>query len=540
MMINILSYVGIELQSEVCLWTLLGLVRTIFDATLFKVNANLKQVWQMRMPDDLTLPVQRMLRTIISGVMLVQCFTVYVYLASYIVLMYPVFLEERPALVLPWLLLAAVRKLLCELTNLALGLGTCVLLGPARPPCIKFLIIKVASIMPAFYMWILVYSYYHALKVASVFKTFPAVLQTSDHDYGLELAIRRRRTKSLLGEEELRKKFVTNLYNERHSSNGTANQIKCDYSSRIDESTDLITEEIPIDYDILQPISTTSNRLMSDIGFYEDWFGSDVTIPRDSDRILEQFVVMLLHIAVFLKKKEDPNNVCSFNSQSLMTVPKMDNIDCANMPVDDTETPLLVGTTSQKTASYLQKYPQIFMKKYPEVSLTLQSEDKLNTKIIHNLHRKGEKNNVVKSHKHTITIESNQTTTVDIEKVISRRKINAPECLNNKKIQQKLSEKSVVFSNKSDDANPISIDLEPKFKEKILNTLNTIKQPASVLSLQIIEISSNQEIHNCFFKKSTESLSLSNSSAEKPTITRKRSLEEKNIKWNIKYHRNES
>lgn len=33
-----------SLQSEVCLWTLLGLIRTIFDATLFKVNANLKQV----------------------------------------------------------------------------------------------------------------------------------------------------------------------------------------------------------------------------------------------------------------------------------------------------------------------------------------------------------------------------------------------------------------------------------------------------------------------------------------------------------------
>lgn len=43
-MINLLSYVGMTLQTEVCMWTLLGLIRTIFDATLFKVNANLKQV----------------------------------------------------------------------------------------------------------------------------------------------------------------------------------------------------------------------------------------------------------------------------------------------------------------------------------------------------------------------------------------------------------------------------------------------------------------------------------------------------------------
>lgn len=46
-MINILSYVGMNMQSEVCLWCLLGLLRTIFDATLFKVNDNLKQVLAM-------------------------------------------------------------------------------------------------------------------------------------------------------------------------------------------------------------------------------------------------------------------------------------------------------------------------------------------------------------------------------------------------------------------------------------------------------------------------------------------------------------
>lgn len=50
-MINILSYVGMNMQSEVCLWCLLGLVRTIFDATLFKVNANLKQVPGRRRDD---------------------------------------------------------------------------------------------------------------------------------------------------------------------------------------------------------------------------------------------------------------------------------------------------------------------------------------------------------------------------------------------------------------------------------------------------------------------------------------------------------
>ncbi|KAI8435941.1 hypothetical protein MSG28_004109 [Choristoneura fumiferana] len=123
--------------------------------------------------------------------------------------------EERPTLVLPWLLLAAIRKLLCELLSLALGLATCLLVGPARPPCIKFVVIKIISIMPAFYMWMLVLSYYHALKVAAAFKTFRAAVPSNDLDYGLELAIRRRRTKSLFGEALVRSHLMSNLYSDK-------------------------------------------------------------------------------------------------------------------------------------------------------------------------------------------------------------------------------------------------------------------------------------------------------------------------------------
>lgn len=31
------------------------------------------------------------------------------------------------------------------------------LLGTAKPACIRFIVVKISSIMPAFYMWMLVY-----------------------------------------------------------------------------------------------------------------------------------------------------------------------------------------------------------------------------------------------------------------------------------------------------------------------------------------------------------------------------------------------
>ncbi|CAG4979957.1 unnamed protein product [Colias eurytheme] len=358
---NVLSYIGMSLQSEVCLWTLLGLIRTIFDATLFKVNANLKQVWQMSMPPQLSsVPVQRFLRTMVSGVMLVQCFTVYVYLASYIVLLYPVFLEERPTLVLPWLLLAAIRKLLCELTSLALGLGTCVLLGPARPPCVKFLISKIFTIMPAFYMWTLVFSYYHSLKMAAAFKTFPVNLPASnDNDCGIELAVRRRRTKSLLGEDQLRRKLIASFYGERPSTDVNASYQKIENS--IAKLTNLSIEEITGPLESFQPVSVTSNRTMSDIGTYEDWFGSEVVVPRDTDRILEQFVLMLLRIGVYLKK-ENADSTKLFNTNSTI-LPKQDTMQCNPISNEEAETPPSVGNSRGRIQSYLRDYPNIFMKK---------------------------------------------------------------------------------------------------------------------------------------------------------------------------------
>ncbi|KOB71143.1 Tetratricopeptide repeat protein [Operophtera brumata] len=436
-MINILSYVGMDMHWEVCLWTLLGLVRTIFDATLFRVNANLKQ---MSMPDALSLPVQRVLRTMISGVMLVQCFTVYVYLASYIVLLYPVFHyvgsgvadvdAGRPVLAsaasatdhdlrrdagamlhglrIPRLLhsaalpcVSATRKLLCELMSLALGLGTCVLLGPARPPCIKFVIVKLVSIMPAFYMWILMFG---------------------DHDYGLELAIRRRRTKSLLGEDQLRTNIVAGLYAERPVNSGNKSPNMDDMSSRVDNSPNTSLAEINTNADMfLTPASVISNRI-SESGSYEDWYGSDVVVPRDADRILEQFVLMILRIGAYLRKEGITSvdfDMIKTNSSGSVLSRHDNHANCTTIPSDDTDTPHFVGSSKGNTASYVREYPQIFMKKPPDPPRS--SENKIAAgKTVHSRLEIDDNSNIVRSRKRAVSMSPKDKISVDIDKNINK------------------------------------------------------------------------------------------------------------------------
>ncbi|KAF9424035.1 hypothetical protein HW555_000744 [Spodoptera exigua] len=384
-------------------------------------------VWQMNMPEELSMPVQRALRTMVSGVMLVQCFTVYVYLAAYIVLLYP---EERPTLVLPWLLLAAIRKLLCELTSLALGLGTCVLLGPARTPCIKFVVVKFTTIMPAFYMWMLVFSYYHALKVATAFKTFPAVLPPSDNDYGLELAVRRRRTKSLLGEDQLRKKLVASLYGERLCvTNDTYLRPQHDLSSRMVHSTDTSVEEDVPEPDVMKP-STTG---WSDSGAYEDWFGSEIIIPRDTDRILEQIVLMLLRVSAYMKKEGTESMIDPEKFSSV--VPPLwhrDNIECT-INSDDTDTPQNVGSSRGNTASYLRDYPQIFMKK--PATEKLQSEPVIAPlKTVRSYGGTDEFKHKTKRNTPTVSHET-ISISVELEPKPSKKKVTSPD-INTEQVSQ--------------------------------------------------------------------------------------------------------
>lgn len=139
-------------------------------------------------------------------------------------------------------------------------------------------------------------------------------------------------------------------------------------STDLVNSTDTFIEEGP-ESDAMKPPATG----WTDMGAYvfEDWFGNDILIPRDTDRILEQFVLMLLRIGTYLKR----GNIESVDSQVFNTAISSswhppDSIDCTTINADATDTPPHVGSSKGNIASYLREYPQIFMKKQSNRSQT--------------------------------------------------------------------------------------------------------------------------------------------------------------------------
>ncbi|GBP62862.1 hypothetical protein EVAR_44717_1 [Eumeta japonica] len=394
-MIHLLSYVGVSHSGEVCLWTILGLLRCIFDATSFKFNTNLKQAWYVSMPPPLAPPVARVLRAVICGVVFVQCLTVYAYLASYIILLYPVFLEERSTLVLPWLLLTAVRQLLCELLSLSTGLAACVFLGAARAPCIKFVVFKIIFFGPWLYVWMLLFDYYKVLKVVKIFKNIPTKVPAADPDHAIELAVRRRRTKSLLEEERLRRIITATLVREIPAPTQIQNapgegqppspatrirprirygddqestikigeclhrnkHIIDKHSSGLNETNHITTSVQEQERADQQPDIADAAPTLVDAETCDDWLCNDVTIPRGSDRVLEQFSLMMLRLATFIQREgTDPRRMFNY-SESDVT---QQNPICDTNVEENEETPPQVGSKGSTTAAYLRDYPNIF------------------------------------------------------------------------------------------------------------------------------------------------------------------------------------
>ncbi|XP_073945284.1 uncharacterized protein isoform X2 [Choristoneura fumiferana] len=352
--------------------------------------------------------------------------------------------EERPTLVLPWLLLAAIRKLLCELLSLALGLATCLLVGPARPPCIKFVVIKIISIMPAFYMWMLVLSYYHALKVAAAFKTFRAAVPSNDLDYGLELAIRRRRTKSLFGEALVRSHLMSNLYSDKQiniagniaiskennnfspndlGSTDTKKSVKLDIENKentfYENQTAVDLNETVNNINEVVQAYSIPNRLPSDLGTYEDWFGNEIIVPRNTDRINEQFGLMLLRISAFLQtEKNGPNQIFEAASMLSVSESQVKNLNCPSLTDEATDTPPLVASKKSNIASYLRDYPDIFMKKNDS-----QLQHKLDSiRVVHSQIEGKSNERTHNEQRQAVRINSGGNVTLDLERPLSEKK----------------------------------------------------------------------------------------------------------------------
>lgn len=113
------------------------------------------------------------------------------------------------------------------------------------------------------------------------------------------------------------------------------------------------TAKIRVDNSVIPNLTAERSVFLES---FEDFYESDLVIPRDTDRIMEQFILMLLRIGAHITKQgTDLAQISSAHALGLLPNTLLLG--------EDTETPPSVGNDKTRTTSYLQQYPQIFMKK---------------------------------------------------------------------------------------------------------------------------------------------------------------------------------
>lgn len=84
-------YAGISKQSESLLWTLAGICCTIFDTSLFHLKEDLFKVWTLRLdPILFSENAQVFMKYLITSIVLVRTLSIHIYLAMYIVMLWPI------------------------------------------------------------------------------------------------------------------------------------------------------------------------------------------------------------------------------------------------------------------------------------------------------------------------------------------------------------------------------------------------------------------------------------------------------------------
>lgn len=244
-------------------------------------------------------------------------------------------------------------------------------------------------------------------------------------------------------------------------------QAKTEDTSRNASGSDVCNDDV-VDRDVLRPLSTASNKL-TDVGAYEDWFGSEIMVPR-GDRILEQFVVMLLRIAAYLKNDGTESiNSQMFNSALTATWATRENIEA--MPTDITDTPPLVGNKGQ-TPSYLRNYPQIFMKKLgteaPQTDRKMiQTKNAESVTVQRRLRTLSSKSN--KSY------NSNETTSLESKRIVSDTIINLSS---KSSVSKELRQKSKISEEATYNVIPPTKERGPDYNGESLNNhaVKNVKQ----------------------------------------------------------------
>uniref|UniRef100_A0AAR5QE80 Uncharacterized protein n=1 Tax=Dendroctonus ponderosae TaxID=77166 RepID=A0AAR5QE80_DENPD len=154
-------YLGLPRQSEVLLIVFLGICFLSLDFSLFHLKSNVEDIWKLEL--NKTKYLELFLKYVISAIVVVRTFTLHIFLAFYVIMLWPAIFEEKPHLMLPWLLLGIIRCLILNALTFVLGTFICHKEKGLNSICLDYIIAQVIEHGPSVYAWFSILSFYREI-----------------------------------------------------------------------------------------------------------------------------------------------------------------------------------------------------------------------------------------------------------------------------------------------------------------------------------------------------------------------------------------
>ncbi|VEN35140.1 unnamed protein product [Callosobruchus maculatus] len=151
--------IGIPSHFEVILISLIAICMLSLDVSVTTLQENLQEIWAY----DFGAKVQEegvevYLKYSLSAVVLTKALTLHLFLALHFLLLWTATVEEKPNLVLPWLLLGLFRSIFLNFLGFSTGLYVCLIQKGYHPICLEYIVAQAIQHGPELYAWLSVFS----------------------------------------------------------------------------------------------------------------------------------------------------------------------------------------------------------------------------------------------------------------------------------------------------------------------------------------------------------------------------------------------
>ncbi|XP_046675118.1 uncharacterized protein LOC124363889 [Homalodisca vitripennis] len=151
-------------NTEILVFMFLGVLGTIAELVGLWPEMRLTELFPVELQREIHPKLKNFTFAISDSVNVIRLYSVHLYLATYILLPYPLLTEKQKVLLVPWLLCGVLRSVLLNLLTSLMGILLCSSYHKLNYPCLEYSVLHGMELCISIFLWTTVHNFYYFLE----------------------------------------------------------------------------------------------------------------------------------------------------------------------------------------------------------------------------------------------------------------------------------------------------------------------------------------------------------------------------------------